>query len=164
MQAETLRSEMLLQNRTALSQEAARPLMLELIGWRRDPVLARRWAVLQEILRLRGHVQPWQETAPLDVACASWHYVLPCAQQILQELGWWATGQGAAVCRRDAFGRVRTFRLGVDGDDVLLSWLVEWHRRRALRSCGRIYRDFHREDDAVARGPALGVPRDPLCL
>ena len=66
---------MLLQNRTALSQEAARPLMLELIGWRRDPVLARRWAVLQEILRLRGHVQPgkkrrrWMSRALRGTTC-----------------------------------------------------------------------------------------------
>ena len=138
--------------------------LLEVLGWRCDPVFMRHWSVLSEVARLHGRLRAWQETAPLAVALRPWHRVLSVARSVLAELQWW-TDDGSQVCRVDASGQVRTYRLNEDGLAVLFQWLADWHRRLVLQRCGRVARSLHRSGEHLARGLDLpGVPPGALTL
>ena len=75
--------------------------LLEVFGWRCDPVLQRRWAVFSEVILLNGRPRPWQDTAPMRVALRLWRRLLPLARSVLAELDWWTT-DGDIILRRDA--------------------------------------------------------------
>ena len=73
--------------------------LLEVFGWRCDPVLQRRWAVFSEVILLNGRPRPWQDTAPMRVALRLWRRLLPLARSVLAELDWWTT-DGDIILRR----------------------------------------------------------------
>ncbi|CAE7891678.1 unnamed protein product [Symbiodinium sp. KB8] len=162
--AESLRTEVLYSGAKGFCVDAARPILLELMGWTKDPVFMRRWCVFQDILRILGELRPWQESAPLSVACRMWHHVLPVATQILEELGWWAEENGRAICRRDSHGVHRRFRVGEDSPRLLMDWLADWHRRGALQSCWPVAFSLHRPGQGLAQGLDLpGVGPQEMC-
>ncbi|CAE6928965.1 HSP90 [Symbiodinium sp. CCMP2592] len=56
----------------------------------------------------------WIEDAPLRLVTKRWPQLLPFAVEILTRLGWWRGRDGRHFFRRDSYGQVRRFELGVD--------------------------------------------------
>eukprot|EP00439_Symbiodinium_sp_Y106_P049165 s5284_g6.t1 len=50
-----------------------------------------------------------------------------------EDLGWWCDLRGYFVHRRDSYGQVRSFEVGVDSLEVVTSWLRDVYRRRGLQ-------------------------------
>eukprot|EP00435_Cladocopium_sp_Y103_P019872 s2089_g4.t2 len=100
-----------------------------------------------------------------EVVHGQWYNVLPAAQAILQELGWWHSADGCFLLRADHSGSCRRVELGVDNPSVLQEWLADWHRVRAVRNCTRIRKRLHRDDASLVVGMDLpGPPDPPLCV
>lgn len=164
-EAEELRADTLYTGNKGCCAEAAKPILLELMGWSKDPVFMRKWCVFKDLLRIMGNVRPWQESAPISVSCRLWHHVLPVAKQVLSELSWWTEDNGRSFCRRDSSNLFRKFRVGIDSPRILMEWLSDWHRRKALQACGRVAVSLHRQGQGLAQGHALpGVAPHALCI
>ena len=65
---------------------------------------------------------------------------------MVTEHGWWITRDGLSVCRRDAYGQLRTFRVGIDGDLVIEEWIIDRRREEMLGKCGRVVKSLHRAE------------------
>eukprot|EP00435_Cladocopium_sp_Y103_P035570 s919_g9.t1 len=142
-----------------LLHDAAKCILHEIMGWPVDPHFALIWSHLCAFTRFHCRDPARQ------VVRGQWFNVLPAAQAILQELGWWHSADGCFLLRADHSGSCRRFELGVDNPSVLQEWLADWHRVRAVRNCRRIRRRLHRDDASLAVGMDLpGPPDPPLCL
>ena len=86
--------------------------------------------------------------------------LLPSMLYVVAGLGWQASAHGSVSSRFDQQGVECRFELGVDTFSLLLDWLVEVRRQRALANCGRVVTSLHRQDDPeLAQWMVfLGVP------
>ena len=142
-----------------LLHDTAKCILHEIMGWTVDPHFAIVWSHLCAFIRVQCRDPGFQ------VVGGQWYNLLPAAQTILQELGWWHSDDGCFILRADHSGATRHFELGVDNPCVLQEWLADWHRARAVRNCTRIGKRLHRDDDSLAVGLDLPSPPDPsLCL
>lgn len=142
-----------------LLHDTAKCILHEIMGWTVDLHFAIVWSHLCAFIRVQCRDPGFQ------VVGGQWYNLLPAAQTILQELGWWHSDDGCVILRADHSGTTRHFELGVDNPCVLQEWLADWHRVRAVRNCTRIGKRLHRDDDSLAVGLDLPSPPDPsLCL
>ena len=136
-----------------LLHDTAKCILHEITGWTVDPHFAIVWSHLCAFIPC------------FQVVGGQWYNLLPAAQTVLQELGWWHSDDGCFIFCADHSGATRHFELGVDNPCVLQEWLADWHRVRAVRNCTRIRKRLHRDDDSLAVGLDLPSPPDPsLCL
>ncbi|CAE7766887.1 unnamed protein product [Symbiodinium sp. CCMP2592] len=145
------------------------PLVLgyEVAGWECHPLFAAQSAALRQAARLQASPPVWIEEESVDFAAKRWLELLPGARLLLDELQWWSAERGRFICRRDSYGVVRWFELGVDSMEVLFEWLRDERRRAGLAGCGRVLRSLHRPDpqNELAGGLVLPAPpRGSLCL
>ena len=139
----------------------------EVAGWECHPQFAVQAAALRQAVRMQASPPIWIEEESVDFAARRWPELLPCAMLVLAELHWWPAERGRFICRRDSYGMVRRFELGVDTMEVIFSWLRDERRRAGLASCERVSRSLHRPDpdDVLAGGLVLPAPpRGSLCL
>ncbi|CAJ1388131.1 unnamed protein product [Effrenium voratum] len=141
-------------------------ILFELLGWEVEPLFASAAAHFRAAVRHRSSLKQCWEDAPLDFVFGKWFQQLPCAAAAANDLGWWASPDGALLHRRDQHGQQRTFELGVDNFACVLRWLKERSRRDSLKASARVFRGFRRQanaDQPLAQGltlppPAPGVP------
>ena len=139
----------------------------EVAGWEGHPQFAVQAAALRQAARMQASPPVWIEEESVDFAAKRWPELLPCAMLVLSELQWWPADRGRFICRRDSYGMVRWFELGVDTMEVIFGWLRDERRRAGLASCERVTRSLHRPDpeNVLAGGLVLPAPpRGSLCL
>ncbi|CAE7862903.1 unnamed protein product [Symbiodinium microadriaticum] len=115
-------------------------LCYEIADWEVHPGFARDLAALRCAVGLLCRTPVWLDGASLRLVGRKWPTLLPCTVTVLEDLGWWCDLRGAFVHRRDSYGQVRSFEVGVDNFDILTEWLRDVYRRRGLRRCGRGHR------------------------
>ena len=128
-------------------------LCYEIADWEVHPGFARDLAALRCAVGLLCRTPVWLDGASLRLVGRKWPTLLPCTVTVLEDLGWWCDLRGAFVHRRDSYGQVRSFEVGVDNFDILTEWLRDVYRRRGLRRCGRVATSLHRsEEEGLAQG------------
>ncbi|CAE7262781.1 unnamed protein product, partial [Symbiodinium sp. KB8] len=131
-------------------------LCYEIADWEAHPGFARDLSALRCAIRLHSKVPVWIEDASLRLAGRRWPSLLPLTVSTLEQLGWGCDDRGSFVCRRDSFGQVRSFEVGVGSVAVLVEWLRDVYRRRGLEQCRRVTRSpVGLEDFFVYAGEAL---------
>ena len=134
-------------------------LCYEIADWEAHPGFARDLSALRCAIRLHSKVPVWIEDASLRLAGRRWPSLLPLTVSTLEQLGWGCDDRGSFVCRRDSFGQVRSFEVGVGSVAVLVEWLRDVYRRRGLEQCRRVTRLQHRAaEDGLAQGLVLPGP------
>ena len=89
--------------------------LLEALGREFDPTCMATCAVFKQAVRWHCSEPRWLDTVPLEFATGGWWRQVPGAQQLMDKLGWWHSADGGFIFRRDQYGQVRRFELGVDG-------------------------------------------------
>ena len=105
------------------------------------------------------------DSAPINVACVSWPQVLPVSCQVLRELGWWLSGDGNFIFKRDSYGDVRVCEVADDSPQVLFTWLCDWHRREVLSQSRRADGSWKHSGIGFAQGMNLpAASSGALCI
>lgn len=147
-----------------LAADSPPVLTYEVMGWEQHPGFAKDLAALRCAVGLQCRVPVWVDEASVRLAGKRWPALLPVTRDILEDLGWWCDLRGYFVYRRDSYGQVRSFEVGVDSLEVVTSWLRDVYRRRGLQRCGRVTRALHRDEEPdLAQGLVLPGP-PPGCL
>ena len=133
-------------------------LLYEVFGWDLNLRWALDKAALKALWRYVCKPPEWLDTLPLTNAFPAWGVIFPMAQEVLERLNWQALVRDKALSRTDDNGVQRKYFFGVDSFKVLIQWLTEAHRYKAVMECGRVSRSYHRSDDNLARGMALPKP------
>ena len=134
----------------AALQDTPHVILLEMLHWPCDPVVALKSAALRAAVRFHCHEPTWMDQPPLLTAVKRWPQLLPGSLYVVAGLGWRASADGAVISRFDQQGVERRFELGVDNFSLIFDWLVKVHRQRALANCGRVVKSLHRQE-----GPEL---------
>ncbi|CAE7217270.1 unnamed protein product [Symbiodinium sp. CCMP2592] len=149
-----------------LAADSPPVLCYELAGWEVHPGYARDLAALRGAAGLHCRVPVWLEEASVRLAGQRWPAMLPVTREVLANLGWWCDARGSFILRRDSYGQVRSFEVGVDSFETVAEWLRDAYRRRGLANCGRVVKALHREEEPdLAQDLALpGPPKDYLAV
>lgn len=139
---------------------------LEIIGYDADPVAGSAVRCLGDAVRFHGSSPRWAEDMDLPFLTLRWPQLLPTTADLLARLGWWASLDGAWIHRRDSYGALRSFEVGVDNFAVLKDWVADHFRVQVLSNCSRITRDRRRAHEPdLAQGILLpALRRGARCL
>ncbi|CAE7203874.1 PDE9A [Symbiodinium sp. CCMP2592] len=141
-----------------LTHESPAVLYHEVCGWLTHVQFCCDWATLSAGLRMHASRSAWLDLLPLPEALTPWYRVLPTVLPLLRRLQWSVSARGNALSWTDNCGKLRTFRLGFDGPEILKEWLLLPLRRASLARCGRTSRSLHRSAPGLATGLALPGP------
>ena len=148
-----------------LLKDSAVSILLEVLPWNLDPVLASEWAALRAAFRYHCQKPAWVQMCRAAFVAKKWMDLFPRTFEAVRRLSWTVTLDGACIVRQDSLGIRRYFVLGVDNPRIIFDWLVDAHRTHALGSTRRVRESFHRHAEATAVGLDLpGVPHDARCL
>ena len=139
---------------------------LEIIGYDADPVAGSALRCLGDAVRFHGSSPRWSEDMDLSFLTLRWPQLFPTAANLLARMGWWASPDGAWIHRRDSYGALRSFEVGVDNFAVVKDWVADHFRVQALTTCSRITRDRRRAHEPdLAQGILLpALRRGARCL
>ncbi|OLQ11591.1 hypothetical protein AK812_SmicGene4477 [Symbiodinium microadriaticum] len=142
----------------ALTQEAPRILIGQVLGWTLDVHWMADRSALAYLLRTLTSPQEWLE----DIAIAKLNEPrtsdFPAAAHALQCFHWQLEPGNRCITRTHDEHRRRVFRIGVDSPSVLKQWLIEEYKLTTTTSCGRVLHKLHRNTPGLAVGLDLPKP------
>ncbi|CAE7376592.1 unnamed protein product [Symbiodinium sp. KB8] len=143
----------------ALTQEAPRILVGQVLGWTLDVHWMADWSALAYLLRTLTSPQEWLEDIVIAELNEPRTSDFPAAAHALQCLHWQLEpGYNRCITRTDDEHRRRVFRIGVDSPSVLKQRLIEEYKLTTTTSCGRVLHKLHRNTPGLAVGLDLPKP------
>ena len=145
--------------------DSPQSILLELLGWKLDPLFAVEWAALRAACQYFSKPPSWINSCSANFAPIHAFQLFSLAKATLEHWGWRFDPSLGAITRTDQSGTIRAFQIGFDAPGMLFAWLQEAYRRTVLANCRRVKESLHRpnaEHTACGLDPP-GVEPNAMC-